>query len=88
MQDEEPLPQECIFGDQFGLAAGQIGDRPGNERGRGGLRGRQEAAAEPLQGGASGAGDALQETSAHGRLPWGVAVVRSGPRMRPAVAPV
>jgi hypothetical protein len=56
LEDRRLLPQQRVLGDQLPLAAGQIGDCSGDGCGSGGFRGRQEAAAEGLQGGAGGAG--------------------------------
>ena len=80
LEHHQLLPQQRVLGDQFPLAAGQIGDCAGDECGRGGFGGRQETVAESLQGEASGAGGAVQETSERGRLLGGMSVVRGGPR--------
>ncbi len=66
-EHDQLLAQERILGNQVGLAADQVGQRPGEDGGSGGLRGGREATTDCTQGGTPGAGDAPQELSEHGQ---------------------
>ena len=68
-EDEELLAQQGVLGDQLGRAAGEIGQRPGEDCRCGRLRGSHEAATQRMEDGVTGAGDAVQEASEHGWLP-------------------
>jgi hypothetical protein len=48
-QDDQLLPEQRILEDEFGLAAGKIGQRAGEERSGSGAGGSQEAITEHLR---------------------------------------
>ena len=56
-EHDQLLAQQGVLGDQVPLAAGEVGQRPGEDRGGGRSRSSQEAATKRMEGNLPGAGD-------------------------------